>query len=150
MRVLDIDFVEGHAFTPVGGPLRLCRQLVHLLRLLHEDDNRRVLREAHRLRPGGKFLIEMNNLVELLGRWLPSAVGERDGNLCIDRMWFDPVSGRSTTERVLVRDGRSRRLSFSVRMFIAVELRNWLVEAGFGKVEFYDGAGNPLTRKDDE
>jgi hypothetical protein len=46
---------------------------------------------------------------------------------------------------VLVRDGRSRRLSFSVRMFVAVELRNWLVEAGFGEIDFYDGAGDALT-----
>ena len=49
------------------------------------------------------------------------------------------------TERVLVRGGRTSRFSFSVRMFVAVELRDWLLAAGFSAVEFYDGAGEPLT-----
>ncbi len=44
-----------------------------------------------------------------------------------------------------MRDRFSRRFSFSVRMFVAVELRNWLVEAGFGEIDFYDGVGDALT-----
>ena len=111
-----------------------------------DEDNRRVLREACRvLRPGGRFLVELNNLAELLPRWLPSVVVENEGNLSIDRSRFDPVTGRATTERVLVRDGAIRRLTFSVRMFLAVELGDWLRSAGFRDVEFYDGAGEPLT-----
>lgn len=111
-----------------------------------EDGNRRVLSEAHRvLRPGGRFLVELNNLVELLPRWQPSVVAERDGNLSIDRSRFDPVTGRVTTDRVLVRDGAIRRFTFSVRMFVAVELDGWLRAAGFRNVAFYDGAGEPLT-----
>jgi SAM-dependent methyltransferase len=50
-----------------------------------DPENRRVLREASRLlRPGGRLLIENNNLAELLPRWLPSIVIERDGDLMID------------------------------------------------------------------
>jgi len=46
-----------------------------------DDANRNVLREAHRvLRPSGRLLIENNNLVELLPRWLPAVVSECDGN----------------------------------------------------------------------
>ena len=111
-----------------------------------DDDNRRVLAELRRaLRPGGALLVENNNLAELLPRWLPAIVVERDGDLSIDRPHFDPITGRATTERVIVRGGRVRRLTFSVRMFVAVELRDWLRDAGFSEVEFYDGAGEPLT-----
>ena len=111
-----------------------------------DDENRLVLRESHRaLKPGGQLAIENNNLAELLGRWQPAQVVERDGNFAIDRSRFDPTTGRATTDRVIVRDGRTRRVEFSVRMFVAAELRDWLLEAGFLEVDFYDQEGEPLT-----
>jgi SAM-dependent methyltransferase len=111
-----------------------------------DEQDRRVLRAAHRaLRPGGRLLIENNNLAELLGRWQPWVAVERDGDFMLDRSVFDPVSGRARTERVIVRDGTTRRTSFSVRMFVAVELRAWLRDAGFSSVESYDSEGEPLT-----
>ena len=49
-----------------------------------DPDNQKVLSEAHRvLRPGGRLLIKNNNLAELLPRWLPSVVVERDGGFKI-------------------------------------------------------------------
>ena len=110
-----------------------------------DDENRGVLDEMHRvLRPGGSLLIENNNLVELLPRWLPAVVVEREENFAIDRQRFDPTTGRVTTERVTVRDGHARRFTFSVRMFVAVELRDWLYQAGFDAVDFYGPDGEPL------
>jgi SAM-dependent methyltransferase len=111
-----------------------------------DDDNQRVLREACRvLRPEGRVLIENNNLAGLLPGWLPAVVVERDGDFLVDQPRFDPTTGRATTERLVVRNGRVRRFSFSVRMFIAVELRDWLLDAGFTSVEFYSEDGEPLT-----
>lgn len=110
-----------------------------------DEENRAVLREVWRvLRPGGKLLLENNNLAELLPRWLPFVVTERDGDLVLDRPRFDPTTGRSTTERTTVRDGRVRRYSFSVRMFIAAELRDWLLAAGFRTVNFHGPDGERL------
>jgi hypothetical protein len=74
-------------------------------------------------------------------------LAERDGDFSIDRSRFDPTTGRSRTERVIVRAGRTRRVTFSVRMFIAVELRDWLLDAGFATVDFYDRDGEPLTAR---
>lgn len=111
-----------------------------------DEENRQVLAEAHRvLRPRGRLLIENNNLAELLPRWLPAVVNERDGNLAIDRQRFDPASARALTERTIVRDGHTRQFSFSVRMFIAAELRDWLLAASFSSVEFFDHSGEPLS-----
>ena len=109
-------------------------------------DNQKVLSEAHRvLRPGGRLLIENNNLAELLPRWLPALVVERDGDFMIDRSTFEPATGRAVTERTCVRDGQVRRFTYSVRMFIAVELKGWLVAAGFDSVDQIDYEGAALT-----
>jgi ubiquinone/menaquinone biosynthesis C-methylase UbiE len=112
----------------------------------NDDENHRVLEEAQRiLQPGGRVAIELNNLTDLLARWQPVTVIERDGAFAIDRPRLDPVSGRAVTERTIVRDGRSRRLTFSVRMFVPAELRDWLAAAGFATTTFYDNRGDPLT-----
>jgi SAM-dependent methyltransferase len=146
-RGVDVDYVEGD-MRELPWDDRFDRVVCWFTSFGYFDDgdNRRVLREARRaLRSGGRLLIENNNPAELLRRWLPWVVTERDGDFSIDRSTFDPVSGRANTERVLIRDGRVRRFSFSVRMFIAAELRDWLLDAGFAQVDFYDGDGEPLT-----
>ena len=113
-----------------------------------DTDNHKVLSEAYRiLRPGGRLLIENNNLAELLPRWLPAVVVERDGDLMIDRSTFEPATGRAVTERTCVRDGQVRRFNFSVRMFIGVELQHWLLAAGFVSVDQVDHEGAALLQR---
>jgi SAM-dependent methyltransferase len=146
-RGVDVEYVEGD-MRALPWEHRFDRVISWFTSFGYFDDdgNRTVLRQAHRaLRPSGALLIENNNLAELLGRWLPACVVELDGDFSIDRSVFDPTTGRATTDRVLVRDGRTRRFSFSVRMFIAVELRDWLLETGFTEVNFFDMEGEPLT-----
>jgi len=147
-RGVEVDYVEGD-MRELPWESRFDRIVNWFTAFGYFDDDeedRRVLRAAHRaLRPGGRLLIENNNTAELLGRWQPSVVVERDGNLMIDRSRFDPVSGRAKTERVIVRDGTTRGVTFSVRMFVAVELGAWLRDAGFSAVDFYDREGEPLT-----
>jgi SAM-dependent methyltransferase len=146
-RAVEVEYVEGD-MRELPWKERFDRVVSWFTSFgyFEDDDNRRVLREARgALRPGGRLLIENNNLVELLPRWAPSIVVERDGDLSIDRSAFDPVTGRGNTERTIVRDGRVRRFSYSVRMFVAAELRDWLREAGFDSVDSYGPGGEPLT-----
>jgi SAM-dependent methyltransferase len=111
-----------------------------------DEENRKVLREAYRtLKPGGRLLIELNNLPALLPRWLPNVTFERGEDFILDHPRFDPISGRAVTERIVVRGGARRRFSFSVRMFVPAELNDWLIQTGFQTVTFYDNQGDPLT-----
>lgn len=147
-RGIEVEYLAGDMRALPLPDGRFDRVLSWFTSFGYFDDteNRRVLREAHRvLRPAGRFLIENNNLVELLPRWKPAVVIERDGDFAIDRSQFDPTTGRATTERVLIRGGRTRRFSFSVRMFVGAELRDWLLEAGFGAVDLLDTDGDALT-----
>lgn len=147
-REVDVDYIEGdmRALPWPDGSFDRVVSWFTSFGYFDDDENRQVLREAHRvLRPGGRLLIENNNLVELLPRWLPAVVSERDGNFAVDRSRFDPATGRATTERVLIRGGRTRRVTFSVRMFVGAELRDWLVTAGFTAVDLLDTDGDVLS-----
>ncbi len=147
-RGLEVEYVEGDMRAlPWPEPRFDCViSWFSSFGYFDDEQNRRVLAEAHRvLRPGGRLLIECNNLPELFARWAPVVVVERDGNFAIDHPRFDPITGRSLTERIIIRDGRVRRFHFSVRMFLAAELGEWLRRAGFTTVDFYDRAGEPLT-----
>jgi SAM-dependent methyltransferase len=98
--------------------------------------NRRVLAEVARaLKPGGRFALEMNNRDWVIRHFQPASVDERDGNLLIDRRQFEPLTGRMMTERMVVRDGRVRRVPYFVRMLTFTEMRDWLLDAGFASVE---------------
>jgi hypothetical protein len=74
-------------------------------------------------------------------------VVERDENLMIDRSTFEPTTGRAVTERTCVRDGQVRRFTFAVRMFIGVELKGWLIAAGFDSVDQMDHEGTALAAR---
>jgi SAM-dependent methyltransferase len=111
-----------------------------------DAQNRAVLAEVRRvLRPGGRFLVELNHKDGLLPHWLPSTVTEVDGALQVDERDYDPVTGRSHARRTIVRDGRVRHVAFFVRMFSYTELRDWLLDAGFVAVDGYGDGGMPLT-----
>jgi SAM-dependent methyltransferase len=111
-----------------------------------DEENRQVLLDVYRaLRPGGLFAVEMNNRDGLLaGRWEPEGVTERGDDRMIDRRDFDLQTGRSRDERTIIRGGRSRTFTFSVRMFTAAELQDWLRAAGFRDTFAYGEDGEPL------
>lgn len=111
-----------------------------------DKQNRDVLTGVHSaLRSGGRFLVELNHKDGLLPRWLPSSVEQDGDTLMIDQRAFDPLTGRSNSRRMIVRDGSVRESSFFTRMFSFTELRDWLLQAGFGSVAGFAGDGSTLT-----
>jgi SAM-dependent methyltransferase len=112
-----------------------------------DDADREILRQAHAaLKPGGRLAVDVHNGYALVRRLQPEGVLERDGNFVLDLRELDVVSGRIETERVVIRDGETRRAHFSVRLFTYTELRDWLFQAGFRDVAGYDWeTGEALT-----
>ncbi|MDD9369682.1 MAG: class I SAM-dependent methyltransferase [Acidimicrobiales bacterium] len=111
-----------------------------------DEQNRAVLAGVHRsLRPGGRFLVELNHKDGLLPHWLPSTVERVVDDVLIDERTFDPLTGRSHARRTTIRDGRVHEASFFVRLFGYTELRDWLLQAGFRDVVGFAGDGADLT-----
>jgi SAM-dependent methyltransferase len=104
---------------------------------------------ARALRPGGRLVIELHNpahlarIMELTGGSTATLV-ERDGDLMVDRITLDRLQGRSHTERFIVRDGRVRRLEFSLEQVPAAELAQRLRDAGFSSVRLLGRDGAPF------
>jgi 2-polyprenyl-3-methyl-5-hydroxy-6-metoxy-1,4-benzoquinol methylase len=103
-----------------------------------DEENKAVLHGfCDALKPGGRLVLETQNVARILGDPQPlHVVGERDGDLMIDRWTIDAENARFQTERLVMRGGRARKAHFSVRWFTPPELRSWLEEAGFENVRF--------------
>ncbi|MBD0421687.1 hypothetical protein H0H10_21460 [Streptomyces sp. TRM S81-3] len=87
----------------------------------------------------------MPDYSSLLRHYQPVSVIERDGDFLIDQSSLDPMTGRSTVQRTIIKGGQTRRAHFFVRLFTYVELKEWLTAAGFREVRGVDESGGPLT-----
>jgi len=111
-----------------------------------DEENHQVLREVYRaLKPGGKFLLEHQNRDRVLKQFQPAFVTEREGNYLIDRNRYNILTGCTENERIIIREGKVRKLQFFIRLFSYTELRDWLLQAGFERVEGYGHTGGSLT-----
>lgn len=112
--------------------------------------NRDVLsRFARALRPGGVLLIENLNrdwLVRRIGKARRlTYVTERGDDLMVDRVSFDPATGFSQVERVMVRDGVVTRGRLRLQRLGKTELEERLFAAGFDDVRFLDSRGGEMS-----
>jgi SAM-dependent methyltransferase len=113
-----------------------------------DPTNRQVLAEMARvLRPGGRLILDLDNLPRFLATLTPSRITSRrdNGDMLVDRHHFDPLTARFTVERTVVRDQRSRTLTFVKRLYGFPELRDWLKAANFHNIIGYGEDGAPLT-----
>ena len=70
---------------------------------------------------------------------------ELGDDLLIDKNPFDSCLGRTRNERIIVKDGKVRRTVFSVRLFAASEIADWLRTIGFRDIRITDIEGETLT-----
>jgi SAM-dependent methyltransferase len=146
-RGVEVEYIEGD-MRSIPWIERFDRVLCWFTSFgyFSDDENRQVLAGAYSaLRPDGSFLVEMNHRDNLLGRYAEETVSERGGDRMVDRHRFDVQTGRSYDRRTVVRGGKSRTFDFSVRMFSAAELQDWLRAAGFRDTRAFGEDGELLT-----
>jgi SAM-dependent methyltransferase len=98
-----------------------------------EEKNAHVVDRVHRsLKAGGLFLLDVVNR-DFIVRQSPSlAWFEGDGCVCMDEMTVDFITSRMKVKRTLMLDdGRSRELEYSMRVYSLHELGKILHEHGF-------------------
>jgi SAM-dependent methyltransferase len=98
-----------------------------------EDKNAQVVDRVHRaLKAGGLFLLDVVNR-DFLVRQSPSlAWFEGDGCVCMDEMSVDFITSRMRVKRtMMLDDGRSREIEYSMRVYSLHELGRILHEHGF-------------------
>ncbi len=146
---VDVEYVSGDMRALPDWTGRFDRVVNWTTAFGYFDDatNRAVLSEMARvLRPGGRIAMDLDNLMRYLASYTPSRItATRDnGDMLVDRHHLDPLTGRLTVERTVIRDGRARRLSFVKRLFGFPELRDWFTAAGLSSVAGYGEDGTPL------
>jgi SAM-dependent methyltransferase len=148
-----VEYVEGDLRAmPFEGRFDAAINWFSSFGYFDDEGNRAVLEGFRRaLKPGGKLLIEQASRDFLLAN-LPASgqavwLGERGDDLLIDKVSYDPAAGRSTTERIVVRDGKVRRMHFSLAQPTASELARMLREAGFDDVRALNENGDEFTTR---
>lgn len=102
-----------------------------------EEKNAQVVTRVHRaLKKGGQFLLDVVNR-DYIVRQSPSlAWFEGDGCICMDEMQVDFITSRMRVKRTMMMDdGRSREIEYSMRVYSLHELGKLLHEHGFRVAE---------------
>ena len=112
-----------------------------------DEENLQVLANiARALRPGGLLGFDAPNRDVTLKTLGPCHVDEKEGNLMINRMSFDMLTGRMHNRRIVIRDGVRKEKPFSVRLYNASEIQDLLSRAGLQVHGMYgDWDGQPLS-----
>lgn len=97
-----------------------------------DPDNERVIRNvADSLRLGGLFCLDILNRDAFLKDCPRFSVREKNSDLMIDRNRFDPLSGRLSNFRIIIRDGRRKDTPFFLRLYNPTEIVALLEQTGF-------------------
>ncbi len=110
-----------------------------------EEKNAQVVQRVHKsLRPGGQFLLDVVNRDFIIRQQPSLAWFEGDGCICMDEMQIDWITSRMRTKRTMMMDdGRTKEIEYSIRLYALHELGKLLHDNGFKVVEVSGRAATP-------
>jgi SAM-dependent methyltransferase len=102
-----------------------------------EDKNAMVVALVRKaLRKGGQFLLDVQNRDYIVHQTPSVAWFEGDRCICMDEMQVDFITSRMRVKRTMIMDdGRSREIEYSIRVYSLHELGRVLHEQGFRVAE---------------
>jgi ubiquinone/menaquinone biosynthesis C-methylase UbiE len=143
------EYVEGDMRALPFADASFDATLLWFTSLGYFDDegNRAVLRELRRvLRPGGRAVLDINNLPLMLATFQRQSFVRRGADVMLDEHpELDEETPIMETTRTYIRDGAVREIRFRLRLFLPEELREWLLAAGFQQVDLLGPTGELLT-----
>jgi SAM-dependent methyltransferase len=105
-----------------------------------DQENLQVMKNiAQALKPGGRLLFDTPNRDTFMRDRLPAIVTEKDGNLMIDRVSFDSITGQQINRRIVIRDGIRKDKPFKIRLYNPNEIEDLLAQAGLELDQIYAG-----------
>ena len=100
---------------------------------------------ARALKPGGLLRFDISNR-DVMVKGLPTSdVVEIEGNLMINRLSFDMLTGRFHNRRIVIRGGVRKDKPFSIRLYNATEIRDLLNKVGLEVQKMCGYDGQPLS-----
>src|ERR1700733_4013969 len=98
-----------------------------------EDKNAQVISRVHRsLKPGGVFLLDVVNRDYIMRQSPSLAWFEGEGCICMDEMQLDWITSRMRVKRtMMLDDGRTKEIEYSIRVYALHELGKLLHDSGF-------------------
>jgi 2-polyprenyl-3-methyl-5-hydroxy-6-metoxy-1,4-benzoquinol methylase len=103
----------------------------------HAGNTRIIANVFRSLRPGGRFLLEMINMIWLLSNFVPTERRVYEGFTYVERRRYDWRTGRITTRREKAVAGESPQIlePFDVQAYLPFEVIRMLEEAGFEAID---------------
>jgi 2-polyprenyl-3-methyl-5-hydroxy-6-metoxy-1,4-benzoquinol methylase len=135
-RGVEVEYVQGDMRAlPWQGRFDALVNWFTSFGYFSDEQNKDVLRQFHdALKPGGRLILETQNITRIILNPRPVHFIERDGDLMLDEWDLDVENARFVTQRIVVRGGQTRRTQFVIRWFSVPELRAWLHAKGFDDV----------------
>ncbi|HEY1960065.1 MAG TPA: methyltransferase domain-containing protein [Polyangiaceae bacterium] len=102
-----------------------------------EEKNAQVIQRVHKsLRQGGQFLLDVVSRDFVIAQSPSLAWFEGEGCVCMDEMSVDWITSRMRVKRtMMLDDGRSKEIEYSVRIYALHELGKLLHDSGFRVAE---------------
>ena len=96
------------------------------------------------LKPGGKLLVDVRGKETLARDFRPRDWVEREGILLLEEREIMEGWSRIRTRWIVVRDGRQKEFTLTLRLYSGAELKGLMEEVGFQEVKLYgDFEGAP-------